>query len=334
MFSNLKITAGINGQLEEQDIIELAELGANEFFCGVLPKEWTDIYGSNVSANRRSAESQFSDWPKFAKAVSVIHRVKSKVAVAFNALSYYEEQYPLLLNLVKKVCDLGADSLIVADMELLLRISELNPKVDIHVSSEAGSYNSQTAALFSSIGVKRIIFPRHMAIDEMKNVIANNRNLEYECFILDQRCPMEGAYCTSSHGWLKMNFCQEDFKRTLHKYSGNDAVSAVSPDEYFDWKNNRDRYEIWGIGVNSYGSILTLRDYVILQCGLCGIKKLSEIGITSLKVASRGYFRERRCSSVELLGKILRNADFSEESCKVARSSRDICDMKYMCYYR
>ena len=150
MFSNMKITIGIDGQIEEADIIKLASLGADEFFCGILPKEWTDIYGSSVSTGRRTwMLEHYDDWNKLQNTISTVHNLKKKIIMAFNAPSYYEEQYPLLIDFVRKSCDLGADALIVSDMELLFRILELNLKVDIHISSEAGSYNSQTASLFS-----------------------------------------------------------------------------------------------------------------------------------------------------------------------------------------
>jgi len=330
----MKITVGIDGQIDEPGLIKLASLGADEFFCGVLPKEWYDIYGSSASTGRRTwMLEHYDDWNKLKKAISVIHSLKKKIIVAFNALSYYEEQYPLLLNFVKISYELGVDALIVSDMELLFRILELNYKIDIHISSESGTYNTATAALFASLGAKRIIFPRHMTIEEMRGIIAGNKNLEYECFIMEQRCPFDGAYCTPVHGWLKSSFCQEDFKRTLHKHLGNERVTVVSPDEYIKWKDNRNLYEIWAMGVNSYDSILMPRDYDIMQCGLCSIKKLAEIGITSLKISSRG-FSLQSALSVQLIGKVLRNADFSEAYCKSVRANPGICDMKYMCYYR
>jgi len=330
----MKITVGIDGQLEEADILELASLGADEFFCGIMPKEWTDVYGSQVSTNRRYGVGEhYHDWNKLQKAISAIHKANKKIIIAFNAPYYIKEHIPLLLDYVKKACDMGADALIVSDIELLLRILELNYKVAIHISSDSGAYNSQTAALFASLGAERIIFPRKMTIDEMKGVIANSRNMEYECFILEQRCSFDGAYCTATHGWRRNNFCQFDFQRAMYKHSGNDAVNIVSPDEYINWKNNRNHYEVWAGGRHPYESILTIRGFGIMQCGLYSIKKLEELGITSLKIASREYSKEIRLLSVELVKKVLSSPDFSEKYCKSGKAHPEICDMKYICYH-
>ena len=331
----MKITIGIDEQLEESDIIKLASSGADEFFCGIMPKEWVGVYGYAVSTNRRySLREHYIDWSKFQKAVTTIHKANKKMIVAFNATYYTQKQIPLVLDYVKRVCDMNVDALIVSDIELLLRILELNYKIDIHVSSESGTYNSKTAALFASLGAKRIIFPRHMTIDEMKSVITNNKNMEYECFIMEQRCPFDGTYCTPTHGWHHRSFCQVNFQRAIYRHLGNDVVNLVSPDEYINWKNNRNHYEIWAELMNCYQSILTMRDCNIMQCGLCSIKNLAGIGITSLKIASRGCSKETGLLSVGLVKKILSAPHFSEEFCKSVRNHRGICDIKYMCYYR
>ncbi len=330
----MKITVGIDGQIDERGITELASLGADEFFCGILPKEWTDIYGASVSTDRRTHMLEhYDDWEKLRRAVSVIHGLKKEIIIAFNAPSYCEEQYPLLLDFVKKSCDMGADALIISDMELLLEILELGLKAKIHVSSEAGVFNSKSAALFAKLGAQRIIFPRHLTIKEMAEVTSTVKKMEYECFIMEQRCPFDGAFCTPAHGWSKNSFCQEDFKRTVHRYLPGGDVGLVSPEEYIRWKNNRMLYEIWSMGVNSYDSILTPRDYEIMQCGLCSIKKLEEIGITSVKISSRGYSLACRLA-VELVGKVIRGRDSGPEFCKSVRGRPEICGMGLMCYYR
>lgn len=331
----MKITIGIDQSFSISDIVKLAELGADEFFFGVMPPDWTAVYGYTVSTNRRySIQEHYIDWDRMNDAVSAIHKAGKKAIVAFNALYYINDQMPLLLNYVKQSCDIGADALIVSDMELLLRILELDYKVDIHISSESGDYNSHAAALFASLGIQRIIFPRHMTIAEMQTIILNNKNLECECFIMEQRCPFDGAYCTPTHGWHRNSFCHAGFQRAIYKYAGDDAVDIVSPAEYLKWKTNRNHYEIWAETVNKYHSILTMRDCYVMQCGLCGIKRLGEIGMSSLKIASRGCSKEIAFLSVELVKKVLSSSDKSEEFCRNVRAHPEICDLKYMCYYR
>ncbi|OPZ95740.1 MAG: Peptidase family U32 [Bacteroidetes bacterium ADurb.Bin408] len=156
----MKITIGIDQRFTTSDIKELINLGVDEFYFSIMPPEWTSVYGYTVSTNRRYCITEhYLDWDKLQEAVNTIHKAGKKTIIAFNALYYTGKQMPLIIDYVKNVCDIGVDALIIADIELLLSVVELGYKIDIHISSESGTYNSKTAELFSSFGAKRIIFP-------------------------------------------------------------------------------------------------------------------------------------------------------------------------------
>jgi putative protease len=333
--NDIKIVLGIDEDVKEAEIDKLAELGADEFYCGVLPPDWKDVYGTQVSTNRRyNIEEQFTDFGRFRRAAEVIHRNGKKITVAFNAPYYIEEQCARLAGYVKKCRDYGADAFIVSDPDFFLQVLDMKLGAQVHISGEAATYNSRTAKFYKSLGANRIIFPRHLTINEIEKITKEVPGIEYESFIMEQRCPFEGAFCTTSHGWLSScNFCQEDFARGVYKLSGGSA-GKIPPSEYFGWKNNNDRYKIWALDIVSYLTVMNKNDLMILQCGLCGIKKLSEAGVGYLKIAARGSSNEAKMIAVSLVKKVTGSEDRSDEFCRSVRGNPEICGLKYMCYYR
>ena len=89
----MKIVAGL-GAVDEY--IRFAEAGADEFFCGYVPYEWSREYGTALALNRREVLNyqvqlgSFSELEILAKLVRAYGR---PVHLAFNSLYYIPEQY-------------------------------------------------------------------------------------------------------------------------------------------------------------------------------------------------------------------------------------------------
>ena len=56
---------------------------------------------------------------------------------------------------------------------------------------------------FCKYGINRVIFHRKNSLEDMAQIIANmerrNRSLEYEAFVVNEKCHITGAFCNSLH---------------------------------------------------------------------------------------------------------------------------------------
>ena len=332
----MKINVGIDEKIKEPDIEKLVEYGADEFFCGIMTDEWVKYYGRGTSTNRRtSIGEQFINLGALKKIVNKVHDLGKKITVVFNAHTYIEEQYPIIMEYLRIFCGHGIDAVTVTNLDLLCRIVSAFPGLPVYISSDAGVYNSEAAKFYKNFGIKRIILPRHLTVGEIKGIVEDNPGVEYECFIMEMRCAFEGAYCALSHGWATGPLCQEENKKNYYRYlPGNRKATRITPEEYLKTGANKLCYDTW-CHKNAVTQIfMRSRDRNIQQCGLCKIADLKRIGVTALKIATRGTNNESKFISVQLVRKVIDNPAADEEFCRHARGHREICDLKYMCYYR
>lgn len=270
----MKITAGL-GSVD--DYIALVRAGADEVFCGYVPYKWNKKYGNLFPLNRREVLyynvqiSSLEDMKILKKMVDVY---KVPVSITFNYLYYLEEQYEIIAETIKELMDIGFNDFIIADIALLLYLKEKDISFSIHLSGECAEINRLSIDFFNMFNVSRYIFHRKNLIEDMKDCIKSNKmkKLEYEAFILNERCHYTGAFCNSLHCDEMIHLCKMPYK--LCKVNKNDESLHDIERKY---KLNYEKYKV----EDSYMLGST-------GCGLCYLQKLNEAGITHLKVVGRG----------------------------------------------
>ena len=94
----------------------------------------------------------------------------------------------------------------------MLYVREEGLDCEIHVSGEVGEENSPMLAMIQKWTPKRIIFHRKVPIEDMKTMIQQgcmgSAAMEYEAFVLNERCQFNGAYCQSLHCDELGHICQ------------------------------------------------------------------------------------------------------------------------------
>ena len=181
------------------------------------------------------------------------------------------------------IMNIGFYDFIIADIALLVYLKERGIKCSIHLSGECAELNSLSIDFFNKFHISRYIFHRKNTIDDMKKCIENNKikNLEYEAFILNERCHFTGAFCSSLHCDELMHLCKVPYeigkvnKDSCHFKDVDKMLAGVYDDnEYIeDEEEDEDEYKIGSTG-----------------CGLCALRKLKEGGVTHLKVVGRGNY--------------------------------------------
>ena len=303
----MKIVAGL-GSID--DYITLAKAGADEVFCGYVPYEWNKKYGTLFPLNRREVlyyNVNIGSLEDMKILKKMEEKYKVKVNITFNYLYYLEEQYEIIAKLISELIDIGFTDFIIADIALILYLEEKNIKCNIHLSGECAEINSLSIDFFNKFSnINRYIFHRKNSILDMKSCILNNkRKMEYEAFILNEKCHYTGAFCSSFHCDELAHLCKVSYK--LGKIN----------EEVKDFNEVDKKIKLY------YSEdIEECKDYDLVGstgCGLCSLKKLKEAGVTHLKVVGRGNsidFMERDVkelrTALDILEKIS-NENYEEE---------------------
>jgi len=238
------------------------------------------------------------------------------VFVTLNAPSYPAGAVPRLVEFARMlVADIGVAALIVADFDLLLALCEHGLAPRLHISSLASCRNPGAAAFYRSLGVSRVILPRHMTVCEIEETAIPG--LEWEVFALNDGCAFEEGICATTHAFRP--YCIDD------RLGGTSSRLA-------------ERYEFWKWTLNNCGC-QTSRGYTLGPCGLCALPRLARLGVASLKVVGREASLPRKAASVRLAAVALGLADraATPENIRAAvvaeRGAPELCANAHLCYY-
>jgi len=334
------LTLGVSDEDRAEDIRKLINAGADEFYCGIVPEDWSAKYGYQISTNRREFRgNNFVSFKTLARVVEEIHSLGKEVFVTFNANYYVDRMYAQLFSYLKQLQTMKVDGLIVGDLGLILALEKKEIDIPLILSGEAGVYNSEALDFFRKFNLRRVIFPRHLSSGEIVDMVNDcpEPRPEFEVFLKNQRCPFNSNVCTTSHGWAENRFCFFKFEKILSvkisdKYIGHrgglkknfEAIPSV--DEVRLWIENCSDYDLM-TKTNSY-----LGEDV---CGVCAMDRFLDAGIEFFKVVSRGYDIDTRISLLEDLEKRIRQI----KKLRTGTSGKDVlagdfCRLGYCCYYR
>lgn len=286
----MKIVAGL-GSID--DYIRLAQAGADEMFCGYVPYEWNRKYGNLFPLNRRevlyyNVQIGCLEDMKILKKMIEIYKVP--VTIAFNYLYYLDEQYEIIAHIIEQLIEIGFNEFIIADIGLILYLQKKGVQCSLHLSGECAEINRMSIEYFNQFEkISRYIFHRKNTIEDMESCIKRNsiKNMEYEAFILNERCHYTGAFCSSLHCDEMDHMCKVPYEMAkinekADKFPQIDKkFSSYYELEETDWHNE---YEIDEEEFQN-GYILGNSG-----CGLCSLKKLKKAGVTHLKVVGRGNY--------------------------------------------
>ncbi|HUW36800.1 MAG TPA: U32 family peptidase [Rhodocyclaceae bacterium] len=328
----MKVTAPIS-RIDE--IEPLAAAGADELYCGVVPKEW--IARFNTGAVNRRYFGNLGGLEELRDAVAIAQRSGAKLFMVLNAQSYGGTHQDALVELAGRFRDFGGDAVIVADIALIAELRERQPDLAIHVSSVAGCRNSAGIGFYRDLGVRRVILPRDVTLDEIGAMARAADGVEIEAFVLNDGCVFEEGVCHSIHlpanqgGPICIDSRTFDYRdakggriseRTARKLRENDK-------DYKRWLWYR-----FGCGFST-----TPEGYPFGPCGLCAISRLEAAGVTSIKIAGREGATERKLKSAEMVRAVVdrvHGGSPHQEAAKFAvgiRKAEEHCRTGFMCYY-
>ncbi|OOM77195.1 U32 family peptidase [Clostridium sp. BL-8] len=336
----MKIVAGL-GSID--DYITIVKAGADEVFCGYVPYEWNKKYSNLFPLNRREVlyyNIQIGSFEEMKILKKMVDIYKVPVSITFNYLYYLEEQYEIIAKMIKALIDIGFNDFIIADLALILYLKEKNIKCSVHLSGECAELNRLSIDFFNKLDISRYIFHRKNSIKDMESCISNNKteSLEYEAFILNERCHYTGAFCNSLHCDEMIHLCKMPYHLSkVSKYANNFKDVDRKLEGYYKEQENKNNEEFYV--EDQYDMENEIEDSYVLGstgCGLCSLKRLKKAGVTHLKVVGRGNSIENMKRDVENLKIALSMLEDIEDSSTYEKRIKDKlfhgkCDGQ--CYY-
>ena len=339
----MKIVSGL-GCVD--DYIRLVKAGADEFFCGYVPYEWNQKYGVLSPLNRREVlyvNVQIGCMSEMEILHKMVEKYQVPVKITFNSLYYLEEQYEMIAQIIRQLMEIGFDTFIIADLALIQYLREKKIKCFIHLSGETAELNRLATDVFNEFDIKRYIFHRKNTIKDMTACIDYNqeKHLEYEAFILNERCHFTGAFCNSLHCDELPHLCkvpyqmariekgtskfqEVEWKFREHGLMMQDVITQDFSDEMNENIEYTQEEEESQITTGSTG------------CGLCALMQLKKAGVTHLKLVGRGNHVDSIEQDILQLRKALNLLDQEqEETAFQERMQRELFQgsCSHTCYY-
>jgi len=326
------------------EVEEVVQAGADELYCGILTPDWRERYSVVASPNRREEDNpithtspHFNSFSELKEALSVAHSFSVPVHVTLNEHYFTFKQYPFLFNYVDNALDVGIDAFILSDVAFLLSFKERYPKVNVHVGTGGTTFNSETAKFYQDLGVKRIILPRHLDLKEIRAIVRNTPEMEFEAFILNSRCANVDGFCTFQHGLADFipekgkkrpyeNACMLPYNISMHiENLGEEEVETVIK-EKISWE----RQHIW--------SGLHIDDR---PCGACALYEFEEMGIYGVKIVGRENLKSKKVKDTKFLHTLielleekgLNKMAFREKARQLYRDTYQWPCIIFKCYY-
>lgn len=174
----------------------LAPAGNMESFYQAINAGADAIYLSGKSFGARSYAQNFTE-KELKEAIQLGKIYGVKVYVTMNTL-IKEKEGEEFLQQVEFLYQNGIDAILMQDFGMICLCLEKYPNLEIHASTQFNSSSVETIDLLAKLGVKRVVLPREMTKEEIKEI---KTSIEKEIFI-------HGALCVSYSGNCLMSQMQ------------------------------------------------------------------------------------------------------------------------------
>ncbi|HOU11409.1 MAG TPA: U32 family peptidase [Clostridiales bacterium] len=227
------------------------------------------VYAAQHEFGLRKTAKNFS-FDELSEAVRTVHGHGKKLYLACNTLPR-DDEIKKLPAFLESAADCGVDALIIADIGVLEMAKKYAPKTDVHISTQAGIVNSETARFFAQAGAKRIILARELTLEEIQAIRESlPREVEIECFAHGSMCVSFSGRCLLSNYLTRRDANRGDCSQPCRwPYF---LCEEKRPGEYFE------------ICEEPEGTfILNSKDLCMIQ----HIGRMADAGISALKIEGR-----------------------------------------------
>jgi len=175
----------------------LAPAGTFEIFDKVIHSGADAVYLGGKKLNMRMLRSDYNlSNDEIEKAITIAHSLNKKVYITVNNLLSQEDlndaqEYLKFLDKVQP------DALIIQDFSILEFMKSLNLNLTLHSSVMMNAHNLETIRVLRECGITRIVAPRDMDLQTIKN-LHTQTDMEFEYFTHGDMCIAHGSQCLYS----------------------------------------------------------------------------------------------------------------------------------------
>lgn len=176
----------------------LAPAGDAERLEAALQYGADAVYLSMTQFGMRTAPQNF-DESALVEAVGKAHQKGVAVYLTCNILPRNHE-IAQLPRYFEAAAAAGVDALIVADLGVIGMAKRYAPNLPLHISTQFGVVNYQTACELYDMGASRVVLARELSMEEIAEIRAKTpATLELECFVHGAMCMSYSGRCLISN---------------------------------------------------------------------------------------------------------------------------------------
>lgn len=298
---------------ETEQIEKYCQAGADELYFGFQDDGWDSKFGVFEEINRMSSFGSKANFRlgQIEEVVQIIRENGKKAYLTLNSPVYSGRQHRYIEDIIEQSFFSKLDGVIIGDPAVIDIVKGAG--VPIILSTIAGGYNSLVVKFYKKLGVKRIIFPRDMRIEDMQKIVHTFPEMKFEVFIMRNGCKYSDAYCMSYHGRRYSSMCS-CFDNSDTKFCFTDGCSQNFCRE--SYSNHK----------------LFTKAFHKETCGLCFIERFYKMGISSVKIVGRADKSESVINDIINVRQIIDALDDGQEFVK-SMGHYDNCLYGLNCYY-
>ena len=227
------------------------------------------VYLAGHEFGMRAGPSNFS-MDELKRAVAIAHEKSVRVHLTCNTIPHNDE-LARLPDFLQSAQEAGVDAFIIADFGVMAMAKKYAPKVDIHISTQAGVASYASANAFYEMGAARVVLARELNLGEITEIRAKTpKELEIEAFV-------HGAMCVSFSGRCLLS------SYLTHRDANRGDCAQPCRWEYTLMESKRPGQYMPVFEDPSGTYILNSKD----MCMIEHISELARAGVTSLKIEGR-----------------------------------------------
>ena len=247
----------------------LAPAGDEECLRSALDYGCDAVYLAGKSFGMRAGAKNF-DMDGLDRAVRLAHERGVKVHLTCNTIPLNSEieQFPKYIAAAQE-CEV--DAAIACDLGVISMIKEYAPKMELHISTQTGVVNYQTAIELYKMGAKRVVLAREVGLEDIREIRRRiPADMEIETFV-------HGAMCVSFSGRCLIS----EYLTGRGANRGECAQPCRWSYYLMEEKRPNQFFKVFEDERGSY--ILNSRD----MCMIDHLDDLIDAGVTSFKIEGR-----------------------------------------------
>lgn len=221
------------------------EMGADSVYIGA------ESFGARLAAGNSLEDIE--------ELINYAHIFNAQVYVTVNTI-IFDNELEEVEELIHNLYNIGVDALIIQDMGIL----EMNlPPITLHSSTQMNNISKEKIDFLHKIGIKRVVLPRELSIEEIREIHNAVPEMEIESFV-------HGALCNGLSGQCYLSY-------DITKRSGNRGECSQPCRSHYDL-------------INASGKTLAKNKHLLSPKDLSlseYIPQMIEVGVRSFKIEGR-----------------------------------------------